>query len=142
MFVVIKPLLARASPTWCTTAALALAAVFLSPWLPSAWNALTSSASLDVLLSVGYLAIFPTAIAYVVWNTTLARRPASTTAATLYLMPLLTACASWIILAETPRVTTVVGGLMSLLGVGLARSVSAGPNRVGKRPRAEAGNEP
>ena len=74
-------------------------------------------ASLFATLSVIYLEILPTVLAYFVRNFALARMPASLATTLLYLLPVLAVVVAWLWLCEIPTLLSVLGGVLILLGV-------------------------
>lgn len=85
-------------------------------------------------LTVAYLGVFPTAIAFASWGYALSRTSAGRLSAATYLVPPLVVVASWLLLAEVPAPLTFVGGALCLLGVAIATSRS--------RQRATAADQP
>lgn len=74
-----------------------------------------------------YLGVFPTAVAFTTWAVALTAMSASSLGVTTYLVPLITVLLAWLLLSETPPWLAFVGGVLSLVGVGIAR----------RRPRVE-----
>jgi drug/metabolite transporter (DMT)-like permease len=72
-------------------------------------------------LGVVYLGVVPTAIAFSTWAYALARTNAGRLGATTYIVPPVTIVMGWLFLGEVPALLAVVGGLVSLVGVGLSR---------------------
>lgn len=85
--------------------------------LVSAVAAAPASATLGVV----YLGVVPTAIAFSTWAYALARTNAGRLGATTYLVPPVTIALGWIFLSEVPELLAVMGGVVSLVGVGLSR---------------------
>jgi drug/metabolite transporter (DMT)-like permease len=79
-------------------------------------------------LSVVYLGVFPTVVAYLALGYAFARMPASNATSFLYLVPGLAFVVAWIWLGEVPTLLTVLGGVITLSGVVL---VNARPRPVG-----------
>ena len=96
--------------------------------LPFAGSLLADArqAPASATLGVVYLGVFPTAVAFSTWAYALARSDAGRLGATTYVVPPVTIALGWLILGEVPQWLAVVGGLVSLVGVGIARS---GPRR-------------
>jgi len=69
--------------------------------------------------------VFPTSIALTTWAYALARGSAGRVAATAYLVPPITIVMSWLMLGEVPRLIAVLGGVVCLAGVYIARRARA-----------------
>ena len=95
-----------------------------------------AAAPLTATLSVAYLGVFPTAVAFTTWAYALARTPASKMGATTYLVPALTVLMAWAILGQVPGWLALAGGTLCLAGVALSR------RRPGTPPRGHAVVEP
>jgi len=118
--VVQKPLLVRVSPlqvTWlaCTAGALAT--------LPFAGSLVHQSgdARASSLAWVVYLGLVPTAIGFIAWAYALSRTTAGRMGSTTYLVMPLAVLLGWALLAETPPVLALLGGVLCLAGVAIAR---------------------
>ncbi|QDP98643.1 DMT family transporter [Microlunatus elymi] len=90
------------------------------PFAPSLVGEL-SRASAGVWLGVGYLGLFPTAVAFTTWAYALSVMGAARTGATTYLVPAITIVISWIFLSELPTVYGFIGGAVCLAGVAVTR---------------------
>lgn len=93
-----------------------------------------------VVASVVYTAGCASLIGYVIWNSLLARFPASQVAPFSLLVPLVGVLSAWLVLGDRPTVAELIGGALLLLGVAvttgvlktIARSLS-GSNRRSRR---------
>ena len=68
-----------------------------------------------------YLGVVPLAAAFLTWAYALARSDAGRLGATTYAVPPIAIALGWIFLGEVPALLAVVGGVISLVGVGIAR---------------------
>ncbi|MDL9938402.1 DMT family transporter [Gordonia sp. ABSL1-1] len=103
--------------------------------LPFAPQAIAELADADggALVAVFYLGIGPTAIAFTTWAYALARTRASAMAATTLVVPAIVVLLSWLLLGELPTIAGVIGGVLCLGGVVVARGLLPMPVR---RPAA------
>ncbi|MET0863484.1 MAG: DMT family transporter [Nakamurella sp.] len=101
------------------------------PWLIADIQNASAGATLGML----YLGVVPTASAFLTWAYALARSDAGRLGATTYAVPPIAIALGWIFLDEVPAVLAVVGGVVSLIGVGIAR-------RKPKPPASSAPIEP
>ena len=79
-------------------------------------------------LGMVYLGVVPTAAAFLTWAYALARSDAGRLGATTYAVPPIAIALGWIFLGEVPALLAVVGGVVSLIGVGIARR----PSKTGR----------
>jgi drug/metabolite transporter (DMT)-like permease len=68
-----------------------------------------------------YLGVVPTAAAFVTWAYALTRSSAGRLGATTYAVPPIAILLGWVFLDEVPVPLAVLGGVISLVGVGLSR---------------------
>lgn len=119
----------RLGPTRATAGAMLLGWLMLLPPFAAraGWNdyaRLTPAGWLAVL----FLGVACSGLGYLFWYGALERVEASRVAALLYLEPLVTLAAAVVLLGESVRITTLVGGLMVAGGVILVQTArTAGP---------------
>lgn len=75
------------------------------------------------LLSTAYTAWLASLVGYGIWNTLLARHPASAVVPFTMLVPPIGMMTAWLVLGEIPTVIEVCGGVMLLLGVAITTGV-------------------
>ncbi len=97
-----------------------LGALMLTPFLPQLAGEL-GRASDAVLLSVLYLGIFPTALAYVTWAHVLKNLPAAQATALLFFVPPMAFTLAWLILGTAPTWLDIIGGLVIITGVAIVQ---------------------
>ncbi len=115
-----KPLLARVSPlqiTWlaCTFGALV--------WLPFA-GTLARELPRTHTSAIGWMvypAVAPLAVGFLTWGYALARTTAGRMGSTTYLVPPIAVLLGWLLLGEVPPGPAVIGGVLCLAGVSIAR---------------------
>ncbi|MFD6140878.1 DMT family transporter [Promicromonospora sp. NPDC060271] len=76
-----------------------------------------AAAPTSATLSVVYLGVFPTAVAFVTWGFALTRTTAGRLGAATYAAAPLAVLMSWALLAEAPTPTALIGGALCLTGV-------------------------
>jgi drug/metabolite transporter (DMT)-like permease len=110
--------LARLGSARTTTTVMALGLLMFLPWFVAtgAWREYAGLTGTGVAC-VLFLGVFCSALGYLCWYAALERLDASQVAAFLYLEPLVTFAAAMVLLGETVHWTTVVGGVLVLLGV-------------------------
>ena len=118
--VVQKPVLARVPALDMTFFACLVGTVACLPFSGQLVS-VVSSAPADTIRWIVYLGVFPTAVAFTTWAVALTAMSASSLGVTTYLVPLITVLLAWLLLSETPPWLAVVGGVLSLAGVGIAR---------------------
>lgn len=103
-----------------------------------------------VVASIVYTAGCASLIGYVIWNSLLARFPASQVAPFSLLVPLVGVLSAWLVLGDRPTVPELIGGVLLLLGVAvttgvlktIARSITGSKQRsreviASEKPEAE-----
>lgn len=115
-----KPALKRAGALPVTWVAACAGALALAGFAPESVHEL-AHASAGTLLSVAYLGVGPTAVAFLLWAYVLSRMDAGRLASTTYMVPPLVVLISWLALGQTPPMLAIPGGLLCLLGVAVAR---------------------
>ncbi len=115
-----KVVLRRIPGLQVTWLACLIGTVSCLPFLPALVSDL-SSAPTGADLGVLYLGVVPTAAAFVTWAYALTRSDAGRLGATTYAVPPIAILLGWVFLDEVPVPLAVVGGVVSLIGVGIAR---------------------
>ncbi len=115
-FVFQKPYLEKYGALAFTTYTIWAGTLFALIYLPGL-VAQVGAASADVTLTMVYLGVFSTAVAYVTYAYAFSRMDASVAASFLYLVPVLAYLIAWGWIGETPSLMSVVGGVIVLAGV-------------------------
>jgi drug/metabolite transporter (DMT)-like permease len=131
-----KPALAHASALQVTAFGCLAGTVLCLPFAGQLAHE-AARAPLAATLTMVYLGVFPTALAFTTWAYALARTTAGRMGATTYAVPALVVLMSWLFLGELPGLPTLAGGALCLAGVAVSRSRP--PVRSGAG-RADAGS--
>jgi len=115
-----KVLLRRLSGLEVTCYACWIGAVVCLPWIGDLGD-VVSGGDTENLLLIGYLGIFPTALAFSTWAYALRHTDASKQAITTFLVPGITALMAWALLGEVPPALAFAGGALCIAGVLLTR---------------------
>ena len=115
-----KPVLARLSALQVTWTCCAVGALCCLPYARALVGDVGAATPADLGWMV-YLGVFPTSVAFTTWAYALARGTAGRLVTLAYLVPPITIAMSWLILDEVPPLAAVLGGIMCLAGVLLAR---------------------
>lgn len=115
-----KPALRYASALQVTTFGCLIGTAVTLPFAGQLVRQL-AAAPPDASLSVLYLGVFPTALAFTTWAFALARSTAGRLAAAIYLVPAIVVLLSWLLLNEIPRPLSYLGGALGLTGVAITR---------------------
>jgi drug/metabolite transporter (DMT)-like permease len=118
--VIQKPALRHASALQVTTFGCAVGTIACLPFTGQLLSQL-ATAPVTATLSVVYLGVFPTAVAFTTWAYALSRTSAARMGATTYLVPALTVLLGWAILGEVPTWLALAGGALCLAGVAVSR---------------------
>ena len=95
--------------------------------------------TLAAALSTAYTVYLSTLLGYGIWNSLLARYPASAVVPFTMLVPVVGAASAWLVLGEVPNIGQVVGGVLLLVGVAITTGVvRTGRLRTGRPTQATA----
>src|SRR3954462_9028163 len=119
--VMLKPYLLRYRPLEVTSYAIWLGTLCLLPFGGELLSGLRSASPAATGAGL-YLGALPGAAAYLAWAYVLSRLPAGRAASTLYLVPPLAIGIAWLVLGEEPKVGSLLGGGIVLLGVALVNA--------------------
>ncbi len=115
-----KPALRHASALQVTTFGCVVGTIACLPFTGQLLSQL-ATAPVTATLSVVYLGVFPTAVAFTTWAYALSRTSAARMGATTYLVPAVTVLLGWAILGEVPGSLALAGGALCLAGVAVSR---------------------
>jgi drug/metabolite transporter (DMT)-like permease len=93
------------------------------PWAGDLLGVVRAGDAAD-LAWIGYLGLFPTALAFSLWAFALRHTDAGKQAITTFLVPGITAVLAWLLLDEVPPALAFAGGLLCLVGVLVTRRKS------------------
>lgn len=105
------PLEVIAYSFWAGTAAL----LPFAHWLVTTWHTATPAACMAVV----YLGVVPAGLGYLTWAYMCDHMEASRAAATGYLIAPFGLLVAWLALGEIPRAGAVLGGILTMIGVGV-----------------------
>jgi drug/metabolite transporter (DMT)-like permease len=89
--------------------------------------------SLNGWLSIGFLGVFCSGLAYIFWYDALQAMPAAQLGAFLYIEPLVAVVVSALLLAEPVLWASLLGGAIILVGVWLVQRPAKAPGAVGRK---------
>jgi drug/metabolite transporter (DMT)-like permease len=115
-----KPALRHASALQVTTWGAAVGGLACLPFAGQLVAGL-ARAPAAATMSMVYLGVFPTALAFTTWAYALARTTAAKMGATTYLVPAVTVLMSWAVLGQVPGWLALAGGVLCLAGVAISR---------------------
>ena len=117
-----KFLMPKYSPVTVTAVSFILGTVLLLPFAIYEGMASPFSLSKFAVISVMYLGILCSVIAYVVWFKALEKMDATNVAVFVYLVPLFTVMMAVPLLGEKVTIFTVIGGILTMAGVYITES--------------------
>ncbi|MEU5776692.1 DMT family transporter [Streptomyces venezuelae] len=126
-----KPTLKHATPLQVTTFGALTGAVACSPFVGQ-FVSEVERAPMSATLQVVYLGVFPTALAFSTWAYAISHSTAGKMGSTTYAVPVLVISMSWLFLGEVPGWLALLGGLLCLSGVAVARMRGKAPERAPK----------
>src|SRR5215469_6588021 len=132
--IVQKPVLARVSPFLVTWLGCAAATVACLPFAPMLVSQVVTSGTAAIGWVI-YLGVAPTALGFATWAFALRRTSAGRTGALNYLIPVVAILLGWALLGEVPPWLAIVGGLVCLVGVYVARRASGSQGAGTAEPR-------
>ncbi|MCI1857824.1 MAG: DMT family transporter [Sporolactobacillus sp.] len=115
-FVIQRPYLQKYGTIAFTTYTIWAGTLFMACGAPGV-TADIQSASLAANLSVLYLGIFPTAVAYLAFAYATLRAGSTKSSASIYLTPVIAALIAWFWLGEVPDGRSMIGGVVVMIGV-------------------------
>jgi drug/metabolite transporter (DMT)-like permease len=115
-----KVLLRRLSGLEVTCYACWIGVVVCLPWVGGLGHVLAHSDT-STLLLIGYLGLFPTALAFSTWAFALRYTDAGKQSLTTFLVPAIATLMAWLLLDEVPPGLAFVGGGLCIVGVLLTR---------------------
>lgn len=119
-FVIQKPLLKTLSSTLVMDWSIVAGSFMLLLWDFSFFDQLLA-ASAKSHLSIIFLGVFPTIIAFQLWSYLLSKSELNQLSSPIYLVPPSTILFSYLFLDQSPTITIIIGGLLTIIGVGLSR---------------------
>lgn len=115
-----KPALRHGSALRVTTWSCLVGTVVCLPFVGQLVTEVDKAPVSDTL-SVVYLGVFPTGLAFTTWAYALHRTTAAKLGATTYVVPAVVILMSWVVLGEVPGWVSLLGGLVCLAGVAVSR---------------------
>ncbi|RNL66286.1 DMT family transporter [Nocardioides marmoriginsengisoli] len=115
-----KVLLRRLSGLEVTCYACWIGVVVCLPWTGDFIDVVRHGDA-GTLLWIGYLGLFPTALAFSTWAFALRYTDAGKQALTTFLVPAIAAVMAWVLLDEVPPALAFVGGVVCVVGVLVTR---------------------
>ena len=115
-----KPLLAHYGAVEMSVWLLVSGTLPMLMFLPGAIEPFLA-ASREAMLAVIFLALFPAALGFVLWNYALTHLPVAQVSSSLYLLPPVAFFMGWVWLGESPGMLSIAGAGLALAGVALVQ---------------------
>ncbi|MFL6156064.1 MAG: DMT family transporter, partial [Marmoricola sp.] len=115
-----KVLLRRLSGLEVTCYACWIGVVVCLPWVGDLGH-VVGHGDARTLLLIGYLGLFPTALAFSTWAFALRHTDAGKQSLTTFLVPAIAAVMAWLLLDEVPPALAFIGGALCIAGVLVTR---------------------
>ncbi len=119
-FVLQKPLLGQMKPTQMMHLIIIIGAIMLLIWDFSFITAMPS-ASFESHFAIIFLGVVPTFVAFQLWSYLLSGTKVSSLSSPIYLVPSSTLLFSFLFLNQIPQTTTILGGILTILGVAISK---------------------
>jgi len=114
--VMLKKLSRKYNAVQITSGAIISGTCFLFCFTPALFREI-GQVPLEIHLTILYLAVFPAAIACILWTWALSKGNTTRVASFMYVTPLLTIIIGWVWIREVPNVLSILGGLIIIAGV-------------------------
>jgi drug/metabolite transporter (DMT)-like permease len=125
-----KVLLRRLSGLEVTCYACWVGVIVCLPWVGDLGGVVRHGSTSD-LVWIGYLGLFPTALAFSAWAFALRHTDAGKQSLTTFLVPGIAAVMAWLLLDEVPPALAFAGGAICIVGVLLTRRKPKGQTAPG-----------
>jgi drug/metabolite transporter (DMT)-like permease len=116
-----KPVVAHVPVLMVTWLLVLVGFIACLPFAPDLLRDLRTASPTSIAWMV-YLGLFPTAIGFTAWAFALNRMTAGRLGSTTYLVPAVAVVMAWLLLGEAPPALALVGGVIAIAGVAVARS--------------------
>ena len=119
-FVLQKPLLNTMKSTHMMHLCIVLGAIMLLMW-DSSFISVVQPASISSHFAIIFLGVVPTVVAFQLWSYLLSKNQVSNLSSPIYLVPPSTMLFSFLLLNQIPAILTIIGGILSIIGVLLSK---------------------
>lgn len=100
-----------------------IGALVLTPFAPELFTEIRTASNIT-LLAVAYIAVLPTALAYLLWAYVLKMLPAARATSLLYIVPPIAFTLAWILIGDVPSMMDIISSAIVLGGVALVQRAS------------------